>query len=78
MIPLSLHASGTVFPWLTSTSICRSFPTICSGVNVFFGIFPFLSVSQSLVSTGTKKPGQVITITIKMHQKDDAIAHLAK
>jgi hypothetical protein len=33
--------------------------TICSGVNVFFGISRFLSVFQSLCSTGTKKPGQV-------------------
>src|SRR5262250_2134124 len=57
-MPASLQASGTVFPWLTTTSICRSLETICSGVNVFFGIFRFLSVFQSLFSTGTEIPGQ--------------------
>jgi len=55
----SLHACGTVLPWLSNTSICRSFATICSGVNVFFGISRFLSVFQSLYSTATEIPGQV-------------------
>ena len=61
MIPLSLHAKGTVFPWLTNTSIYRSFPTICSGVDVFFGIFQVPFCTQSLVSTGTKMPGHIWT-----------------
>ena len=47
-MPASLQASGTVLPWLTSTSICPSLATICSGVNVFLGIFHVLSVFQSL------------------------------
>src|ERR1700687_4285171 len=39
-MPASLQASGTVLPWLSITSIWRSLATICSGVNVFFGMFP--------------------------------------
>jgi len=31
-----------------STSICRSFGTICSGVNVFFGMSRFLLVRMGL------------------------------
>jgi spore germination protein GerM len=57
--PFKSVFSGTVFPWLTSNSICRSFPTVCSGVNVFFGIFRPLSCTLSLNPTGTKKPVQV-------------------
>jgi hypothetical protein len=32
MIPASLQASGTVLPWLTGTSICRSFPVVVTFV----------------------------------------------
>src|ERR1041385_4306180 len=46
-------------PWPISTSICRSFGTICSGVNVFFGMFPGTFLSSSLYPTGTEIPGQV-------------------
>jgi hypothetical protein len=56
----SLHASGPVLPWLTDTSICRSFPTVCSGVNIFIGIFSGSFRSSSLYPTGTEIPdGQV-------------------
>jgi hypothetical protein len=33
--------------------------TICSGVNVFFGTFRFLSVLNSIFETGTEIPGQI-------------------
>jgi hypothetical protein len=46
--------------WLTNTSICRSFPTVCSGVNIFIGIFSGSFRSSSLYPTGTEIPdGQV-------------------
>src|SRR3954471_15767960 len=59
-MPASLQARGTVLPWLSSTSMWRNFATICSGVNVFFGILPVPFCTQSLNPTGTKKPGHVI------------------
>ena len=48
-----------VLPWLMSTSICRNFATICSGVNAFLGISPVPFCLQSLRSTGTENTGQV-------------------
>ena len=47
------------FALLSSTSICRGFATICSGVNAFFGIFPVPFCLQSLYSTDKEIPGQV-------------------
>jgi len=47
-------------PWLCNTSTCRSFVTICSAPNLFFGIDFLLSRLFSLISPGSENAGQVI------------------
>jgi hypothetical protein len=57
-IPASRQASGAALPCAINTSIWRSSVTICSALNLFFGMtssFP----SYSLTTLGPKKPGQV-------------------
>jgi hypothetical protein len=52
------QASGADLPCAIDTSIWRSSVTICSALNLFFGMassFP----SYSLTTLGPKKPGQV-------------------
>jgi hypothetical protein len=38
VISASLQACGVVFPLATSSSICRSSVTICSGLYLFIGM----------------------------------------
>src|SRR5664279_4953064 len=57
-IPASRQATGVGLPCAIDTSIWRSSVTICSALNLFFGMtssFP----SYSLTTLGLKKPGQV-------------------
>jgi hypothetical protein len=47
------------FPLAISTSICRSNATICSGLYLFIGMTSLPPSEFSLISPGTKNPGQV-------------------
>jgi hypothetical protein len=49
------------FPLAISTSICRSNATICSGLYLFIGMTSLPPSEFSLISPGTKNPGQVMT-----------------
>src|SRR5579863_6662219 len=55
----SLQACGVVFPFAISTSICRSKFTICSCLYRFIGMTGLPPSEFSLISPGTKIPGQV-------------------
>src|ERR1700693_5922241 len=59
VISASLQACGVVFPLAISTSICRSKFTICSGLYLFMGMSGLPPGEFSLISPGTKIPGQV-------------------
>jgi len=62
VISASLQACGVVFPFAISTSICRSKFTICSGLYLFMGMTGLPPGEFSLISPGTKIPGQVTEI----------------
>ena len=62
-IPASRHATGTDLPCADATSICRSSVTICSELNLYFGMTKLLSKPTSLDSLCPKKPGQVTPIS---------------
>src|SRR5450631_2688606 len=59
MISASLQASGVVFPFAISTSICRSNATICSGLCFFIGMSSSPLERSSLTPAGLNQPGQV-------------------
>ena len=66
-IPASRQATGVGLPCAIDTSIWRSSVTICSALNLFFGMtssFP----SYSLTTLGLKKPGQV-SVLWSTHRK---------
>jgi hypothetical protein len=58
-MPASRHAICVDFPWLIATSIWRSNVTICSALNLFFGMTFFFSKSVSNKPLGTKRASQV-------------------
>jgi len=58
-IPASRQATGVAFPCAIETSIWRSSVTICSALNLFFGMTQVPFQAHFLTSLGLKKPGQV-------------------
>src|SRR5450759_4787608 len=69
-MPASRQATGADLPCAIETSIWRSSVTICSALNLFFGMtssFP----SYSLTTLGPKKPGQVNYNTRRYHESLD-------
>jgi len=59
VISASLQACGVFFPLAISTSIYRCKFTICSGFYLFIGMTGLPPGEFSLISPGTKIPGQV-------------------
>src|SRR5450755_2571879 len=60
-MPASRQATGVGFPYAIDTSIWRSSVTICSALNLFFGMTQAPFQAHSLTTLGLKKPGQVTT-----------------
>jgi hypothetical protein len=58
-IPASRQATGVGFPCAIDTSIWRSSVTICSALNLFFGMTQAPFQAHFLTSLGLKKPGQL-------------------
>jgi hypothetical protein len=58
-MPTSRQASGADLPCAINTSIWRSSVTICSALNLFFGMTEAPFQAHSLTTLGSKKPGQV-------------------
>src|SRR5476649_332922 len=58
-MPASRQATGVGFPCAIDTSIWRSSVTICSALNLFFGMTQAPFQAHSLTTLGSKKPGQV-------------------
>ena len=56
---LCRHAICVDSPWPIATSIWRRNVTICSALNLFFGMTSFLSKSVSNKPLGTKRASQV-------------------
>src|SRR5271169_2915894 len=69
----SLQACGVVFPFAISTSICRSKFTICSGLYLFIGMTGLPPGEFSLISPGTKIPGQVTSVELVQRRADFAL-----
>jgi hypothetical protein len=67
VISASLQACGVVFPFAISTSICRSKFTICSGLYLFMGMTGLPPGEFSLISSGTKIPGQINDMKIEKY-----------
>jgi hypothetical protein len=61
-IPASRQASGVALPCAINTSIWRSSVTICSALNLFFGMAQAPFQAHFLTSLGPKKPEQVIEV----------------
>src|SRR5450631_3396775 len=58
-MPASRQATGVGLPCAIDTSIWRSSVTICSALNLFFGMTQAPFQAHSLTTLGSKKPGQV-------------------
>jgi hypothetical protein len=58
-MPASRQATGVGFPCAIDTSIWRSSVTICSALNLFFGMTQAPFQAHFLTTLGSKKPGQV-------------------
>jgi hypothetical protein len=56
------QASGADLPCAIDTSIWRSSVTICSALNLFFGMTQAPFQAYSLTKLGLKKPGQVTRV----------------
>src|ERR1039457_437536 len=61
-MPASRQATGVGFPCAIDTSIWRSSVTICSALNLFFGMTQAPFQAHSLTTLGSKKPGQVTNL----------------
>src|SRR5664280_922840 len=60
-MPASRQATGVGLPCAIDTSIWRSSVTICSALNLFFGMTQAPFQAHFLTKLGPRKPGQVIT-----------------
>jgi hypothetical protein len=58
-MPASRQATSADFSYAIDTSIWRSSVTICSALNLFFGMTKAPFQAHFLTSLGPKKPGQV-------------------
>src|SRR6202142_318564 len=67
-MPVSRQASGADLPCTINTSIWRSSVTICSALNLFFGMTQAPFQAHFLTSLGLKKPGQVKVSVYNAHQ----------
>src|SRR5277367_1639622 len=74
----SLQACGVVFPFAISTSICRSKFTICSGLYLFIGMTGLPPGEFSLISPGTKIPGQVTFVFASTHDTQKPLGSVKK
>jgi hypothetical protein len=61
-MPASRQATGVGFPYASNTSIWRSSVTICSALNLFFGMTQALFQAHFLTTLGLKIPGQVSNV----------------
>jgi MrcB-like, N-terminal domain len=64
-MPASRQATGVGFPCAIDTSIWRSSVTICSALNLFFGMTQAPFQAHSLTTLGSKKPGQVTLLPVQ-------------
>src|ERR1700686_366625 len=77
-MPASRQASGADLPCAINTSIWRSSVTICSALNLFFGMTKAPFQAHFLTTLGLKKPGQVSPLcAISRHSANNHTVHLA-
>src|SRR5450830_1640037 len=76
-MPASRQATGVGFPCAIDTSIWRSSVTICSALNLFFGMTQAPFQAHCLTTLGSKKPGQV-SRALSAHKTASAYAGYAK
>jgi hypothetical protein len=67
--------TGVGFPCAIDTSIWRSSVTICSALNLFFGMTQAPFQAHSLTTLGSKKPGQVTQQPDRMRRIGVLMAH---